>query len=191
MTNIVGRDDVKITVVGGQSRPGIGYTAKITQITGEDAGNYTLPVDGVSCTFEITPKPKQGRIVWDNTILYYNGQVQLPKAYYYADEFTTERTELEVVVVGSTRPINARQYSARVVTNLNLQGDYQKTFTIEKRPVYIAVGDMTVNYGVEPDMSAVEWSVREGSLGFLPADDYTVTFTTAAHAGSRTGLSTF
>lgn len=187
LTNIVGRDDVKITVVGGQSRPGIGYTAKITQITGEDAGNYTLPVDGVSCTFEITPKPKQGRIVWDNTILYYNGQVQLPKAYYYADEFTTERTELEVVVVGSTRPINARQYSARVVTNLNLQGDYQKTFTIEKRPVYIAVGDMTVNYGVEPDMSAVEWSVREGSLGFLPADDYTVTFTTAAHAGSRTG----
>ena len=81
LTNIVGRDDVKITVVGGQSRPGIGYTAKITQITGEDAGNYTLPVDGVSCTFEITPKPKQGRIVWDNTILYYNGQVQIGRAH--------------------------------------------------------------------------------------------------------------
>lgn len=51
-TGMVNGDVLSLTVSGAQTNAGTGYTAKVTEITGEKAGNYKLP-ENVTTTFSI------------------------------------------------------------------------------------------------------------------------------------------
>lgn len=50
--NVVGDDNISAYVEGAKVKAGT-YTAKITELTGDDAGNYKLPAEGLTCEFSI------------------------------------------------------------------------------------------------------------------------------------------
>lgn len=55
--NVVGDDDLSACVDGAKVKAGT-YTAKITELTGDDAGNYKLPAEGLTCKFSIKKAPQ-------------------------------------------------------------------------------------------------------------------------------------
>ena len=55
--NVVGDDDLSACVDGAKVKAGT-YTAKITELTGGDAGNYKLPAEGLTCKFSIKKAPQ-------------------------------------------------------------------------------------------------------------------------------------
>jgi hypothetical protein len=54
-TNLVNNDEIAVTVIGGQTDVGTGYTATATGITGAKAGNYQFPSSNPTTTFSIGP----------------------------------------------------------------------------------------------------------------------------------------
>lgn len=55
--NVVGDDNLSACVDGAKVKAGT-YTAKITELTGDDAGNYKLPAEGLMCEFSIKKAPQ-------------------------------------------------------------------------------------------------------------------------------------
>ena len=55
--NAIEGDDVSAYVDGVKVKAGT-YTAKITELTGDDAGNYKLPAEGLTCEFSIKKAPQ-------------------------------------------------------------------------------------------------------------------------------------
>ena len=55
--NVIEGDDVSACVDGAKVKAGT-YTAKITELTGDDAGNYKLPAEGLTCKFSIKKAPQ-------------------------------------------------------------------------------------------------------------------------------------
>ena len=55
--SVVGDDNVSAYVDGAKVKAGT-YTAKITELTGDDAGNYKLPAEGLTCEFSIKKAPQ-------------------------------------------------------------------------------------------------------------------------------------
>lgn len=55
--NAIEGDDVSACVDGAKVKAGT-YTAKITELTGDDAGNYKLPAEGLTCEFSIKKAPQ-------------------------------------------------------------------------------------------------------------------------------------
>lgn len=55
--NVTEGDDVSAYVDGAKVKAGT-YTAKITELTGDDAGNYKLPAEGLTCEFYIKKAPQ-------------------------------------------------------------------------------------------------------------------------------------
>lgn len=55
--NAIEGDDVSVYVDGAKVKAGT-YTAKITELTGGDAGNYKLPAEGLTCEFSIKKAPQ-------------------------------------------------------------------------------------------------------------------------------------
>lgn len=55
--NVIEGDDVSAYVDGAKVKAGT-YTAKITDLTGDDAGNYKLPAEGLTCEFSIKKAPQ-------------------------------------------------------------------------------------------------------------------------------------
>lgn len=55
--NVVGDDDLSACVEGAKVKAGT-YTAEITELTGDDAGNYKLPAEGLTCKFSIKKAPQ-------------------------------------------------------------------------------------------------------------------------------------
>lgn len=55
--NVVGDDNISAYVEGAKVKAGT-YTAKITELTGDDAGNYKLPAEGLTCGFSIKKAPQ-------------------------------------------------------------------------------------------------------------------------------------
>lgn len=55
--NVVGDDNISAYVEGAKVKAGT-YTAIITELTGDDAGNYKLPAEGLTCEFSIKKAPQ-------------------------------------------------------------------------------------------------------------------------------------
>lgn len=55
--NVIEGDDVSAYVDGAKVKAGT-YTAKITELTGDDAGNYKFPAEGLTCEFSIKKAPQ-------------------------------------------------------------------------------------------------------------------------------------
>lgn len=55
--NAIEGDDVSAYVDGAKVKAGT-YTAKITELTGDDAGNYKLPAEGLTCEFSVKKAPQ-------------------------------------------------------------------------------------------------------------------------------------
>lgn len=55
--NVIEGDGVSAYVDGAKVKAGT-YTAKITELTGDDAGNYKLPAEGLTCEFSIKKAPQ-------------------------------------------------------------------------------------------------------------------------------------
>lgn len=55
--NVIEGDDVSAYVDGAKVKAGT-YTAKITELTGDDAGNYKLPAEDLTCEFSIKKAPQ-------------------------------------------------------------------------------------------------------------------------------------
>lgn len=55
--NVVGDDNLSACVDGAKVKAGT-YTAKITELAGDDAGNYKLPAEGLTCEFSIKKAPQ-------------------------------------------------------------------------------------------------------------------------------------
>ena len=60
--NVIEGDDVSAYVDGAKVKAGT-YTAKITELTGDDAGNYKLPAEGLTCEFSIKKAPQGAPVV--------------------------------------------------------------------------------------------------------------------------------
>jgi len=177
INEVINGDVISLEVSGATSVAGFGYEAKVTDITGAKSQNYCLPVNGIKVNFDILPEPKSGKIIWDNDAIYYDGTAQLPKAYYYETDESATPVELDVTYVGSTAPVNAGNYTAKINTSLNLAGDKTKDFTILQREIYIEIDDLTVNYGSKIDLSGVTYDYLDGSLTFPASENYEIKFT--------------
>ena len=175
--NAVHGDTVKVTVEGGKIDAGMNYEAKATGVSNS---NYALPVSGLTVNFEIIPSPKAGVIFWDYTTLYYNGQEQKPKAYFFENENDNSPKELTVTV--NKKSVNAGDYVATAVLggNYSLTGETTHNFTILKRVVHVVIGDYSIGYAGTIDLSGVTWTYADGSLEFVSGESYTITFSCPA-----------
>ncbi len=180
VTNAVNHDSVTVTVSGGAENAGMNYEATAVSVSNT---NYTLPVNGLKVHFEVLPQPKNGVIIWDNSPLYYNGAEQTPKAYYYENE--TDNTPEELPVTTNKRAVNVGEYVATVNLggNYTLTGETTKNYRIEKRRIYIEIGDLTAGMGAI-DVSKTPWSYVSGSLEFVSGETYTLTFRTEPVTGA-------
>lgn len=61
--NVIGKDDLGVTVEGSQVEAGASYTASLTALTGKAAGNYKLPAEGLTCEFSIKKAPQGAPVV--------------------------------------------------------------------------------------------------------------------------------
>jgi len=176
VTNAVNGDVLTLVVSGGQINAALNCTAKVTDITGANAKNYELPVVEISQTFNVLPKPRTGVIVWDAGDLYYNGQAQAPKAYYFENE--TDRVPKELTVTTNVAAINKGTYTATATlgSNYELKGETTKEFEIKARRVYINIDDATVKFGNNIDLSGLTWTYVSGSDEFVSGEAYTITF---------------
>lgn len=103
-------------------------------------------------------------VSWDDSEIYYNGQVQAPKAEAYGA--FGEKLAIEVLGGG----VNAGTYTATAVTN---SSDYtlsggEKNFTILKAPLTVKARDCSVVYGSQPNADVVDY------VGFKGGDDESV-----------------
>ena len=57
LRDVIEGDDVSAYVDGAKVKAGT-YTAEITELTGDDAGNYKLPAEGLTCKFSIKKAPQ-------------------------------------------------------------------------------------------------------------------------------------
>ena len=57
LRDVIEGDDVSACVDGAKVKAGT-YTAEITELTGDDAGNYKLPAEGLTCKFSIKKAPQ-------------------------------------------------------------------------------------------------------------------------------------
>lgn len=57
LRDVIEGDDVSAYVDGAKVKVGT-YTAEITELTGDDAGNYKLPAEGLTCKFSIKKAPQ-------------------------------------------------------------------------------------------------------------------------------------
>lgn len=57
LRNVIEGDDVSAYVDGAKVKAGT-YTAEITELTGDDAGNYKLPAEDLTCEFSIKKAPQ-------------------------------------------------------------------------------------------------------------------------------------
>lgn len=60
--NVIGDDDLGAFVDGSQTEVGA-YTATLAELTGKAAGNYTLPVEGLTCEFSIKNAAQDAPVV--------------------------------------------------------------------------------------------------------------------------------
>ncbi len=183
VVNAVNGNTVFVTVEGGQINAGIDYVARATGVSNS---NYTLPVNGLTVKFTVNPKPKAGVIIWSQSPLYYNGGEQAPEAYFYESENSYAPVKLEVTVNGKAVNVGSYVATASLGSNYHLTGETTKTFTIERRDVYINIGDMTAQLAESIDVSGVRWTYVDGSLEFVAGESYTLTFTCPAVTGTGT-----
>lgn len=61
--NVIGNDDLGATVEGSQTEVGTSYKATLAELTGKAAGNYTLPVGGLTCEFSIKNAAQDAPVV--------------------------------------------------------------------------------------------------------------------------------
>ena len=181
-TGLIGSDTITFVVEGGQINAGYGYQAQIVSIGGTNAKNYMLPAEGLYITFDILPAPVTGTIIWDNSPLYYDGTNRQPKAYYFLEE-GGQRLELPVTVEGDSK--NVGTYTATVNTNgigVELSGDKSKEFNVVARQVYVEIGNLDVQYGDTPNMSAVSWKYvyDDATKQFLAGEAFSITFSCGA-----------
>ena len=179
---------LKLKVEGAKEEAGSNYTAYISAVLNADGtvnGNYVIDVSGVETYFSVLPvTPKAGKVVWDNTKLYYNGEEQRPEAWYYETEDSAEGTPL--TVTGGATDVNESGYTASVTLNGKT---YTTTFYIIPRPVYVEISDVKSEYGAAPNMSAVSWKYvyADKDKQFLAGEQFSFTFTTSATATSGVG----
>ena len=176
VTNAVNGDVLTLVITGGQTDAALNCVAKVTGITGAKAENYALPAVELTQGFSVLPRPRTGVIVWDAGELYYNGQAQYPKAYYFENE--TDRVPKELTVTTNVSAVGAGRYTATASlgTNYELKGETTKEFEIKARKVYIKIDDATVRYSGEIDLSVLTWGYVEGSAEFVSGDAYSISF---------------
>ena len=179
---VLGDGGLVLKVSGGQENAGFDYVATVENAVynadGSVNNNYALPANGISVHFDVLPRPKNGVIIWDNSPLYYNGEEQAPKAYYYENE--NDNSPETLTVTTDRRAVNVGTGYVATVSlgdNYTLTGAKTKTFDILKREVYIEIPDLSVPYGKTPDLSSLEWRYLDGSLGFVDGEVYEITFT--------------
>ncbi len=179
---VLGDGELVLKVSGGQENAGFDYVATVENAVynadGSVNNNYALPANGISVHFDVLPRPKNGVIIWDNSPLYYNGDEQAPKAYYYENE--NDNSPETLTVTTDRRAVNVGTGYVATVSlgdNYTLTGAKTKTFDILKREVYIEIPDLSVPYGKTPDLSSLEWRYLGGSLGFVDGEVYEITFT--------------
>lgn len=61
--NVIGNDDLGATVEGSHTEVGTSYKATLAELTGKAAGNYTLPVGGLTCEFSIKNAAQDAPVV--------------------------------------------------------------------------------------------------------------------------------
>lgn len=61
--NVIGNDDLGATVEGSQTEVGTSYKVTLAELTGKAAGNYTLPVGGLTCEFSIKNAAQDAPVV--------------------------------------------------------------------------------------------------------------------------------
>ena len=151
------------------------YTATASSLTGEKAGNYTLPAAN---TADFTISPASLAIVANN----------MEKAYGTADPTLTYTMEPETLVSGNTiTGALAREAGETMGTYAIQQGDLSAgsnytitftgaTFTITKGILTVTAKSKTIIYGDEPANGGVEYE------GFASTEDETVLEGTLAYA---------
>ena len=151
------------------------YTATASSLTGEKAGNYTLPAAN---TADFTISPASLAIVANN----------MEKAYGTADPTLTYTMNPETLVSGNTiTGALAREAGETMGTYAIQQGDLSAgsnytitftgaTFTITKGILTVTAKSKTIIYGDEPANGGVEYE------GFASTEDETVLEGTLAYA---------
>ena len=61
--NVIGKDDLGAFVDGSQTEVGTSYKATLAELTGNDADNYMLPAEGLTCEFSIKNAPQDAPVV--------------------------------------------------------------------------------------------------------------------------------
>ena len=139
-TGVYGRDEIALTVAGGQTNAG-DYTAAVTQITGTGAGNYKLPADAAQ-DFSIA-RYRLDKPTADMSEFVYSGEAQtyMPEGY---EEYPLAEGGKALSIAGNVQT-DADEDGYTVTVSIadktnyawadGTQGDVTFTFIIEKKAI--------------------------------------------------------
>lgn len=181
-TGLVNNDVIGVTVTGGQTNAGTGYTATASELTGTNSGNYKLPAAN-TVTFTILPKPITSNditVAIANAV--YSGQTQTPViTIKYGMAVLVNNTDYTINYKGSTL-LDAQTYASEIIiTGIgNYTGTREEDFTINPKDINLCTveGNM-VEYTGSNIAPGSTITVKDGTTTLNTANHYTLTVSNA------------
>lgn len=178
-TNVVNNDEITVTVTGGQTDVGTGYTATATGITGAKAGNYQFPSSNPTTTFSIGPGTFTPIVSIEGWTYGETSNAPSVSGNTSGGDVTYSYSVKGEDNYSSDVPTNAGDYTVKVT--IAAKGNYEsavatKDFTISPK----SIGDGTdVATGFDIKMTQVEDDVevtyvKDGEKTLVEDKDYTV-----------------
>lgn len=166
--NLIGTDEVELVISGDESNAGT-YTAKITELTGTDANNYSICNDSEK-VFTINPKTVE--IEWENVDFIYDGQQHVPSAIVKTSDIIGSDI-VNVMVEG--HQINAGENYTATATGLDnanyvISGSDTTLFTIAPKEMEVSAENVIVDF--DSRSHTIEVVVAE------PTADYQIKYST-------------
>lgn len=178
-TNVVNNDEITVTVTGGQTDVGTGYTATATGITGAKVGNYQFPSSNPTTTFSIGPGTFTPIVSIEGWTYGETSNAPSVSGNTSGGDVTYSYSVKGEDNYSSDVPTNAGDYTVKVT--IAAKGNYEsavatKDFTISPK----SIGDGTdVATGFDIKMTQVEDDVevtyvKDGEKTLVEDKDYTV-----------------
>ena len=181
-TGLVNNDVIGVTVTGGRTNAGTGYTATASELTGTKSGNYKLPAAN-TVTFTILPKPITSNditVAIANAI--YTGQTQTPLiTIKYGIAELINNTDYTISYKGSTL-LNAQTYASEIIITGtgNYTGTRQEDFTIYPKDINLCtVEGNSVEYTGSNIVPGSTITVKDGTTTLNTTSHYTLTVSNA------------
>ncbi|MCR4960763.1 MAG: Ig-like domain-containing protein [Lachnospiraceae bacterium] len=177
---VINEDACEVSVVGEKVNAGTGYVAQ-AKLSGKNAGNYKIPADKASCSFDISRASMSEAVVTLGEALIYNGaeQTQTVSKVELGSLDITDQCEIT-----GNKATEAGDYSLTVSgrEDGNYFGSVSKAYSISKKNITPTI-KVEGSYSYTGNPITPRFTVRDEDRPLTEGTDYTVTYKDNVYPG--------